>query len=140
MKKTGLKSSGAKSTAVCVVIGVLVAFVISLLFSAGLTSLVSRESLKEYAVGGALFAVRAVSTLIGVLVGTGLCKEKQLPTSAMVTAGYLLLLIGWGIALYDGAFQRIWMGVLSVLLGGAAGLLFRIKSKINPRKRRYSIK
>ena len=125
--KTQLKMKGNKSTIYSALIGAAVALLLSLLLSAGATSLAIRGSIAESGYNFSVFMIRAISVFLGALVGTWLSKEKYLLIIGIIAAVYTVVLISLGIVIYDDSFQNFGMGLLSVLLGGAAGFALKIK-------------
>ena len=120
--------------------GVLIGTVVSLLMSFVLVSvtanLITGNKIPEESARWIVFFTRAISVLVGVMIGTGLTKEKLLITVGAILGSYLLFLMGLGIVIYNGSFQNFWTGILSVLIGGAAGWLIRLKLQNKPRRAR----
>ena len=110
-------------------IGIISSLAVSLIFITIVASLVTKGSIPEDFSSWTTHIVQAIAGLTGVLIGTGLTKEKYFATSGIIVGGYLFLLIGLGIALYDGSFQNFGVGIISVLIGGTVGCLIRLKSQ-----------
>lgn len=118
-------------------IGILCAILVSALLTAGLAGLTINGNLNETMSKAGVFLTRAVSVLLGALLGTGLGKSKYLQIIGIVVLGYLLLLIGIGIIMFDGSFQKFVLGVISVMTGGAAACLIRLKPQ---KTRRHAVR
>lgn len=128
MKKNMHIASSAKVTeAPAIVIGIVAASIISVLLTVGLTSLIMNGTVGESATGPYIFLIRTVATGIGCLVGTMLMKGKYLLIAGAIALGYLAVLVGMGIVLYEGSFNNILSGALSVLLGGVLACLVVLK-------------
>lgn len=131
MRKLRATPKGGCSTIVSISAGIIAALIISTLLSAGLTSLTVNGKVKEEITGIYIFIIRALSVLIGSLLGTGLEKGKYLPVISAVTLGYLLVLLGFGITVYNGSFQNFGGGIVSILSGSVIACLIKLK----PQKR-----
>lgn len=131
MKKNKRRATGSTVTA-GVVIGIASALAISLLMSLTLTSFAINGSISEDSIGIYIFAIRMISTLLGGLIGTGITKGRYIPVIGLITGGILVVLLGWGIVFYDGRFQNVGSGVVSVLIGGVAVVIL----KLRPTKKR----
>ncbi len=132
--KTKIASSKNKSIAFGASIGIGIAMILSVMLSAGATSLVMKGSIQESAFSIFAFFVRAIAILVGALIGTQLIKEKCLLTIGIIALGYLILLLALGIVVYDGSFRGFGMGVISVITGGAIGCIVRLKSQNRSRR------
>lgn len=121
------------SSALSVAVGTVVAVGISLAMTCGITSLILRGNMGMNGVSVALFAVRALSVLVGCLVGTGLYKEKMLIVLGAVAGGYLLLITATGVLIFDGSVKHLLIGVLSVALGGGVACFIRLSVQKKPR-------
>ena len=116
-----------------VIIGVAAAATISLLLTGGMTSLVLKGNMGSDGVNIAIFFVRALSVLIGCLIGTGLYKEKMLMIVGVIAGCYLLLITALGVVVFDGSVKYFFGGTLSVAAGGAGGCLIRLSAQKKPR-------
>lgn len=114
------------------VIGVILALLISLLLMTGMTSFAVNGSISEKGAGVSMCLIRTIAVLAGVLVGTGIIKEKCVITAGAITLGYLLLLAGVGIVLYDESFKDFGLSAIFASLGGTIGCLFRLKLQNKP--------
>lgn len=110
-----------------VIAGVLVSFIISALLISGVTSLMMRGKCFEEIVEILIFAIRMLAVLAGVLVGTSIVRDKCIVNAGAISFAYLLALAGVGIVLYDGSLKGFGLCAISVVLGGVAGCLFRLK-------------
>ena len=120
------KSTTGRTNTSAIAIGVAIAILLSALLTAGVTSLVLKGSLRESVAGAVVFLIRGLSVLAGALVAGGIKKGKYLQITGFTALGYMVILLGLGIALYDGSFFG---GVISVLLGGAVALLIQQRPK-----------
>ncbi len=135
-KKTRLTTTSNRTATIGILVGIIAAFIISLILVAVTTGLITGNKLNEESSNWIVFVVRAIAVLIGVLIGSGIVKEKHIITIGVIVAGYLALLLGLGIVMFDGAFKNFWNGLISALIGGVAGYLIRLKSQNKPRKAR----
>ena len=106
------------SEVLAIVIGVVVSLIVSVLLSAGLTNFVVNGTIKELSIGPYIFAIRMISVTVGCLIGAILIKGKYLLAIGAAALGYLAVMIGTGIVMYDESFKNVLSGVTSVLLGG----------------------
>ena len=127
MVKQSALSKGSRSGAVGAGVGLAAAILLSTVLTVALTSLIVKGTVGEWAVGAFVFFVRLLSVLTGGLIGTAIAKEKYLKIIGIIIAGYLFVALGLGIAFYDGAFQNLGLGVVSVLLGGFLAMLVKLK-------------
>lgn len=123
------KSTTGRTNTSAIAIGVAIAILLSALLTAGVTSLVLKGSLRESVAGAVVFLIRGLSVLAGALVAGGIKKGKYLQITGFTALGYMVILLGLGIALYDGSFRSFFGGVISVLLGGAVALLIQQRPK-----------
>ena len=133
MKKLHLSAGKNKSMVLCVGVGLLTALVISVALTLGLTSLVQNGTLSENGSLG-VFLIRVIATFIGGLLGAGLADKRFLPVIGTIWAGYLLVLLGTGVILFDGTFHQFWQGVLSTAIGAAIALLIKLKPQSKSKK------
>lgn len=130
MKRNKHTSAAVGHSVVTVIgIGAAIAVVLSAVLSALLTSLVINGSIGESQTGIGIFIIRAISVLLGGLVGAGLSKEKYLLTVGIIALSYLLVLLGLGITLYDGSFKNFGSGVISTLIGALAAYLILMRPR-----------
>ena len=132
---TRTATKGSKTMTNGVIIGTAVATAISFLLSMGLTSLIGKGSVPENGSGVYIFLIRSLSVLLGSLLSTAIIKEKNLQTIGIVTAAYLIILLGIGIVAYNGSFHNFGIGLLSVLAGGGIACII----KVIPQKKKYHI-
>lgn len=130
--KSRTKSISNRSVLFGGVAGILTALIIGLLLLTGLSSVLIKGTIKESAVGILLHIIRAIATLVGVLIGTGLVKEKIVVTSGAITLGYLLILLCLGVVIYDTSFRSFVQSAMSVAFGGTAACMFRLKLHNKP--------
>lgn len=128
------KISSGQSTTSAIAIGLAVTLVVSILLSAGLTSLVINGNLNENSVRISVFVIRTISVLLGGLVGASLSKGKYLPIVGIIALIYAIVLIGFGIIFYDGSFQNFGFGMLSMIIGGALACIIKLKPLRKPRR------
>ena len=128
------KTSSGQSTTSAIVIGLAVTLVVSILLSAGLTSLIINENLSENAIRISVIVIRTISVLLGGLVGSSLSKGKYLPVIGIIMLIYAIVLIGFGIIFYDGSFQNFGFGMLSMIIGGALACIIKLKPLRKPRR------
>lgn len=135
MKRNKVNTSKAgRSLASVASVGVLIALVISMLLSALVSTLVLNGSLQGDSMRVSVFVIRTISLLLGALISGVILKKNFLPLVGIVAGGYLLALIGIGIAFYNGDFLHFLSGVASVLIGGMVALLILQKPKRSKRK------
>ena len=134
MKKRAHIASSAKVTEVpAIIIGIIAALIISVLLSAGVTSLIINGTISESAAVPYIFMIRTVAAGIGCLIGVILIKGKYLLIAGMIALGYLAVLVGMGIILFDGSFDNCLSGAFSVLLGAVFACLIVLKPLKKPR-------
>lgn len=114
--------------------GVLIAVVVSILLTGLYGILMLNGQVEESPSMAAVFLIRMVSVAIGGCIAGTLTKAHFLPVVGIVTAGYLVLLAGTGIVAFDGSFKNFGAGVLSILLGGAAACITKVKAPKRQRK------
>ena len=126
--KSRLPITTNRTTTTAILAGIGVAFAISAILVASLSALIAKNILRENS-ASLVFVVRVLAVLTGVLIGTGITKEKHLMTAGIITAGYLAVLLGLGIVLYDVSFKRLGAGVISSIIGCAISCIIRLKSQ-----------
>ena len=136
--KTRAGSSSGRSIVFISAVGIIIALTLSFFLSAGLTSLVMSNKLSESSTSPFTFAIRTVAVLAGALIGTVFAKDKYFVNIGIIALGYLIILLGLGITLYDGSFQNFGTGILSVIVGGSIGYLIRLKSQNKTRRTKKS--
>lgn len=119
--------SKSMTTGVCSGIGI--ALLISMLLTSGLTSLIINEKTGEGVNGMFVFVIRALSVFLGGIIATGIYQEKNLPVIGFTALGYLVILLGLGIVLYDGSFKNFGIGIVSVLVGALIAWAIRLRPK-----------
>ena len=119
-----------------VFLGAVAALIISIIFTTGMTRLVLGGGLNDGLLQIFIFVIRLISVFIGVLLGTGMIGEKWIVTTGVISVLYLLLLAGVGIVFYDGSFQGFGVSLISVVLGGGAGCLVRLKLQSKPKRKK----
>lgn len=119
-----------------VFLGAVAALIISIIFTTGMTSLILGGGLNDGLLQIFIFVIRLISVFIGVLLGTGMIGEKWIVTTGVISVLYLLLLAGVGIVFYDGSFQGFGVSLISVVLGGGAGCLVRLKLQSKPKRKK----
>lgn len=129
--------TGGQSVVISVVVGMLVALVVSVLLNIGLTSLVMNGYIAENGTTVFVFLSRAISVITGGLLTSSLAKEKILLVIGLSAVGYLMILIGLGIVLFEGSFHNFGSGVLSVAAGVACACIMKLKP---PSKKKHSVK
>lgn len=138
MKKRIGKSFSAKPAEVpAVIIGIIVASIVSFLLLIGLTSIVVNGTVNETVTGPYIFVIRTIAATIGCVAGSVLVKEKYLFITGATALGYMVVLLGLGIVLFDGSFKNILSGAASVLLGGALACFAVLKPL---KKSKYTVK
>ena len=114
-------------------IGVLAAVVVSAILTVLYGLLMLKGTVNETPSATAIFLIRTVSVAVGSLIAGALTKQYFLPVIGITAAGYLIILLGTGVAAFDGSFKNFGSGLLSVLLGGAIPCITKLKA---PKKRR----
>lgn len=122
------------STVPCIGIGIGAATVMTALLSMGLTSLVINGKIGENSTGIFIFVIRTVSVLLGGMIGTGFSKGNYLPVIGLTTLGYMIIMLGLGITLFNGSFQNFGMGAISVIIGGALACALKLKPPAKHRR------
>ena len=136
MKRNKPKSSRTGGSLISAIItGVITASLLSVLLTALLANFVLHEHLGEESAGVAAFVIRAASLFVGAFVGARVLKKDYLKLIGIIMAGYLLMLIGTGVVLYDESFKHFISGLTSVLFGGAAALVILLRPKVNKHRR-----
>ena len=137
-KHQATKTDGSIVTAI--VIGVLIALVLSTAFIALISSLIQWGNLEENHTSPIVFLCRAVSLLIGSLIGSLISKEKHLMRVGATALGYLLILFAIGIVFFDGSFRSCLSGVASIVFAGVIAIVLLQRGKGSKRiARKYSI-
>lgn len=137
-KRIHTASTGKTAEVTAIVIGVVAALIISALLSVGLTSIIINGTVSEVTAGSYAFIIRTVASGVGCLIAAMLLNGKHLLIVTATALGYLAILVGMGIILYEGSFNNILSGVVSVLLGGAIACIAVLKPlKKSKHKVRY---
>ena len=124
-KRIGNSVSAKPSETPAVIIGVVVALFVSFLLMIGLTSFVVKGMINETELY--IFAIRTIAAAIGCVTGTVLTKGRYLFITGATVLGYMAVLLGFGIVLFDGSFENILLGAASVILGGVIACLVALK-------------
>ena len=119
-----------KTVISCVVIGTIAAILISVILSAILVFIIQSKKTSD-SVMPHLFAIRFISVMLGVLIGTQINNEKSLTEASLITGAYILILLCLGIMFFEGQFNQIVTGVIAGIGGGVLSCLIRLKSKKN---------
>lgn len=127
MSKMMIGKTRTGSSTAALGFGIGFTILITLLLSAGLTSLIITGKLHEISLEIFTAIIRAVAVFSGCMITTAIKKEKILQNIGIVTAVYVLVLLGLGIILYDHSFHSFGFGILSVLLGSVAAFLIRLR-------------
>lgn len=136
MKKHLTKKANA-SLSTGIVLGTGAAILISILLTAVLTSIVLNGRIGESGVNNYVFVIRAVSVLVGCMISTILINNKHLLVIGLTALGYLIIIIGWAIVLYNGSFHSFASGLVSVLLGAVGASIIKLKP---PKKSTHKLK
>lgn len=134
--KSSIVATSGHSSLFGISTGIITAFIMSLILVLGMTSLIMGSNLGENNTTVFLLIIRAVSVLLGVLIGTGLAKVKCIVIAGVVLIGYLTALTGIGIILYDGSFYGFGLSIISATTGAVAGCLIRLKLQNRPQRRK----
>lgn len=134
MKKMTLGKKQLVSSGGAIAIGIGISVLITLLLTAGLAALIISSKLQESTVGIIVALIRAIAVFLGVMITTKIKQDKILQSTGIVAGLYILIILGLGIMLYDGSFNSFGFGLLSILVGGLAAYLIRIK----PNKRKHT--
>ena len=134
MKKMTLGKKQLVSSGGAIAVGVGISVLITLLLTAGLAALIISSKLQELTVGIIVALIRAIAVFLGVMITTKIKQDKILQSTGIVAGLYVLIILGLGIVLYDGSFNSLGIGLLSILVGGLAAYLIRIK----PNKRKHT--
>ena len=121
--------------AIGIALGAFCAFAISLLLVACVSGLIVSGKIGADLNKAIIFAARVISMFAGVLQATGWIREKSLVVSVITMLFYLLVLIFICMIAFECAFVDFWLCVLSVIIGGGAGLLVRTKSQSGSHRR-----
>ena len=130
-----MKAKTKQSVFLSIMVGVICSLLISTFMLVGLTNVVIKGKIGIGVSGLLIHFVRFTAVLIGVILSTLLVKDNYLITSGAVTIGYVLLLGLLCVLIYDSSFYGFWIGVLSSVLGGGAGMLIGLKLQHRPRSR-----
>lgn len=128
--KLTISKAGRSHTSV-IITGVIIASLISVLLTALVTNFILNGHLREKNTTAIIFVIRTISLLIGALIGASLLKQNYLKIVGLITAGYLIIMIGTGIVFFDESFKNFLLGVASVLIGGIAALIILQTPKRN---------
>lgn len=131
-RKRGVFNLNKSQFVIGIALGVLCAVIISVALLVGISGLTMSGKLGMEQNGVAVFVVRFTAILAGVLAGTWWAKGRHLLVSGLTTLLYFLLLVITGIFAYDSEFPSFGLCILSVVLGGGAGVLIRIKVQSSP--------
>ena len=123
----------------CIGIGLLVTILISLMMTIALTSLIQKGKISEN--GNAfIFIIRVTATIVGCLLGSGLSKKSILPVIGAISAGYFIVLLSMGLLFLDGSLNKVWQGILSVIIGGAIACMVKLKPQSSGKKAKRWVK
>ena len=133
MKRTYLSFGKNENMLSCIAAGLFASLVVSVVLMIGLTCLIEKGKLNdnEYL---AVFITRLIATIAGGLLSARLAEKKLLLNVVTTSAAYLLVLLSVGIVLFDGVFDKFWIGVLSVVIGVVIVLLIKLKPQTNRKK------
>ena len=134
MKRNTRKTfEGKYSTAFSIIAGLAASVGISFVITGGMTSLVLNGSIGAEKLDAVIFFVRALSVLVGGLLGASLRKSNMLLTIGSIACAYLIFITALGIIAFDGSVKHLAGGALSVAAGGVAGCLIRLSAQKKPR-------
>ena len=119
----------------CVGIGIGITVSISVAFLALISHLILQGSISGEKSGIYIIATRIISVLLGCLVGAQICDKKPLPIIMTIRGGYLFLILSIGVVIYDGSFQKVLIGIMSIFAGCAIACMIKLKTQ---NKRRYT--
>lgn len=137
MKSSKLKISKTdRSHTSAIMTGTIVALLLSVLLTALMGNIILSGHLSEKTVTAGVFVTRSISVLVGSLIGASMLKQHYLKIVSIISAVYFITLIGTGIVFFNGSFQNFLLGLVSVLIGGAVGLLLLLMPKHSTRKLR----
>ena len=135
MKKTIHKSNKTQfSIAAGAGIGIITAIVISVLLTMLYSILMMNSTVNETPSAILVFIIRAISVALGGFVAGALTKEHCLPVAGLTATGYLIVIIGMGITVFNGSFNNFGNGLLSALVGSAIPCLQKLKRTNKRRK------
>ena len=137
MRTSGKKNSGSFSKSAA--LGVAVSSVISLMLSAVLALLVSKERVDATKVDNSMPFISAISVLIGGVIAGKKWDEKLALLIGAVGLIYLFLLSGAGVLIFDGGFHNLGLRLLAVVVGSgiSCAICIRGKGTKGKRKRAY---
>ena len=140
MKRNKHKASNVSGSLITTsMIGVAVALLLSILLIVVFSNLILKEVLGDGSARWLIFATRMIAVLIGTLIAGAILRERYLKLIGLVLAGYLLTLVGAGIALYDMSFRNLISGLISSVFGSVAAFvvlqILMSKSRKRPKVR-----
>ena len=118
---------------VAIIVGAAVALAISLALGMGVAKLFEVGSVPENDMVS-IFFVRALSVIVGCLVGTFICDKRALLIIGGISGMYLAFTLAIGGVILDGALCNLLPGVLSVLSGTASAMIIKLKPQRGRRK------
>lgn len=137
-QKVNVVSPNSNSMLFAVIIGVVLSAVAGIILSIGFTSLVMNGIVKESAFKIIIFLIRVIAIIVGTVTGAKLAKENILVIAGIIALGFILLLLAFGIIIYEGSFRHFGAGIASVLTGAVIGYLISLKLQSKPQTRRKS--
>ena len=120
-----MKHNNELSPLVAAIIGICLSLLISIFAALGVSSMIGKEAI-ETSGSWMNCLIWCVSVLCGVMVGSALSTAQKIIMSAIISAGYLIIMCGTGILFFNDGFYKIGIGFLSVLaaFGITTGLQF----------------
>ena len=99
--------------------GVLAAMIVTLLGSAGLAVLLSRQKINMDSLGYWRMALLFGAGFLGAMVAMLKIKHRKMQMSLITGGGYFLVLLAMNAMLFGGQYEGVWMSALMVALGSS---------------------
>ena len=109
-------------------IGVGVWFVLTILLSLVITSLILSEKLSDQSIGTAAIIITGVSSFAGIFLAIKIGGKGVIPTAALTAGCGLFILVALGVLLYDSGFHNILYQALVVIIMAALACFLDIKT------------
>ncbi len=110
-------------------IGVITAAIVSLLLSVVITILLINEYIDVYPLRYYTLGITVIGSLSGCMTSGKLTKDGVAIAAGLTGATYLFLLIAIGILAFDTGFDKVWTGLIAVIVGCVISCAFCIRQK-----------
>ena len=123
------KGTNMEKGSSALLLGIAAAMVVLLAGIGTLAFLAQKETIGVETGMSLTYVVLGISALVGTIIGTATINEKVLLKGSLVVGVYLLFLLCVTALVFKGSYRGIIPGVISVAVGGYAGILLKIPRK-----------